>query len=426
MKTLYLCYFGLREPLVQTQVLPYLRQLVGDGIEVSLLTFEPEMKRNWSRAQIESERSRLAGEGLDWHCLPYHKRPSLPATMYDVARGVLLAARLVRRERVEVLHARGHVPALMGAIVKRLVGGRLIFDIRGFMPEEYTDAGVWPENGYLYRGAKRVERYLMASSDAFVVLTEKAREILFPGCEATDRQGRPIEVIPCCVDAFRFRAAEDASRDELRRELKLTSRRVIVYVGSFGGWYMTDEMTQFLKRAHEQDPRTFALILTQSPPEPVRERLRGLGLKDEDFFVGKIAAADVPRYLKASDVSISFIKACYSKLSSSPTKIAEYLTSGLPVVCNTGVGDLDELMNTDRVGVVIHDFTRAAYAQALAELDKLCQDPTLSARCRASATERFNLETVGGYKYRRLYRRLLGENEYSAGQPEGECSPSRP
>jgi len=409
-KTLYLCYFGLREPLVQTQVLPYLRELVGDGIEVSLLTFEPEIKRNWSRAQIEAEQSRLAAEGLSWYCLPYHKRPSLPATLYDVARGALLAARLVRREGVQVLHARGHVPALMAALVKAMVGGRMIFDIRGFMPEEYTDAGVWPENGRLYRGVKRVEGYLMASSDAFVVLTEKARQILFPGFEKSDPQGRPIEVIPCCVDPARFRAAGEISRDELRDELKLAGRRVIVYVGSFGGWYMTDEMTQFLALARERDPRTFALILTQSPPEPVRERLRGLGLKDDDFFVGKVETADVPRYLKAADASISFIKACYSKLSSSPTKIAEYLASGLPVVCNTGVGDLDELLNTDRVGVVINEFTREAYVAALSELDQLSKDPTLNARCHTSASERFNMETVGGFRYRRLYRRLLGEN----------------
>jgi glycosyltransferase involved in cell wall biosynthesis len=408
-RTLYLCYFGLREPLVQTQVLPYLRQLAWGGIDVSLLTFEPEMKRNWSRAQIEEEQARLAGEGLDWHCLPYHKRPSLPATLYDVARGAWVAARLSRRKGVRIFHARGHVPALMGALAKRIAGGRMVFDIRGFMPEEYTDAGVWPENGRLYRGVKRVERYLMASSDAFVVLTEKARQILFPGQESSDSQGRPIEVIPCCVDPARFRAAEGLSRDQLRDELNLTGRRVIVYVGSFGGWYMTDEMTQFLSVAYEHDPRTFALILTQSSPEPVRERLRALGLKDDDFFVGKVAAAEVPRYLKAADASISFIKACYSKLSSSPTKIAEYLASGLPVVCNTGVGDLDELLTTDRVGVVIREFRREAYTAALTELDRLCEDPTLNARCRASAVERFNMETVGGFRYRRLYRRLLGE-----------------
>ena len=39
MKSLYLCYFGLREPLVQTQVLPYLRGVSASGVEVTLLTF---------------------------------------------------------------------------------------------------------------------------------------------------------------------------------------------------------------------------------------------------------------------------------------------------------------------------------------------------------------------------------------------------
>ena len=41
-RSLHICYFGLREPLVQTQVLPYLRELAGSGVAMSLLTFERE------------------------------------------------------------------------------------------------------------------------------------------------------------------------------------------------------------------------------------------------------------------------------------------------------------------------------------------------------------------------------------------------
>lgn len=405
--TLYLCYFGLREPLVQTQVLPYLRQLVRDGVSVNLLTFEPALKRNWSPEQIEAEQSRLAAEGLHWHCLPYHKRPSLLATLYDVLLGARLAAQLIRTKGINVLHARGHVPALMGALAKSWVGGRLIFDIRGFMPEEYTDAGIWPRNGYLYRGVKRVERYLMKSADAFVVLTEKARQILFPNCTTTDAQGRPIEVIPCCIDPSRFREADLSSRDEIRRELNLTGRRVIVYVGSFGGWYLTDEMTRFMAFAHQQEPTTFSLILTQSPTASVENRLLSLGIEREKFFVGRVSPAEVPRYLKAADFSISFIRACYSKLSSSPTKIAEYLVSGLPILCNEGIGDLDELIARDRVGVIVRDFTPTHFAEALADLAALEKEQRLRNRCQAIANERFNLYTVGGMRYRRLYHRLM-------------------
>ena len=117
-KTLYLCYFGLREPLVQTQVLPYLRELQKDGIKVSILTFEPNFKTDWTAEEIETEREKLAAENINWFCLPYHKRPSAPAALYDVLCGARFALKLIRREQIDVLHARVHTPAMMGAIAK--------------------------------------------------------------------------------------------------------------------------------------------------------------------------------------------------------------------------------------------------------------------------------------------------------------------
>lgn len=416
MHTLYLCYFGLREPLVQTQVLPYLRELRRAGIDVSLLTFEPNGRQAWSSSEEQDWQSRLKSDGIQWLNLPYHKRPSALVTPYDILRGAWLAARLSRRQKIDVLHARGHIPAVMGALAKRISGNRLLFDIRGFLPEEYTDAGVWRAGGYLFRTMKRVERYLFSASDAFVVLTERAREILFSGRTDSDVQGRPIEVIPCCVDEARFSAAEEISRAEARLKLNVEGRLVFVYVGSFGGWYMTEEMTRFLAQAHQQDPAAYSMILTQSPPKEVVQRLRELGLDDQDFFVGKVKPEDVPHYLRAADAAISFIKPCYSKLSSSPTKIAEYLASGLPVICNAGIGDLDELIETDRVGVVISQFDSEAYGRALQELEALRQDESLADRCRASARKRFSLKDVGGERYRRLYRRIF-DSEQIAKEP---------
>ena len=409
-RTLYVCYFGLREPLVQTQVLPYLRQLKSEKIQVSLLTFEPRLDQSWTAAEIAEQRAALKGEGISWHYLKYHKWPSLPATIYDMAVGAWAIMRIMRSEGATVLHARNHVPAVMAAVAKKLRGGQLVFDIRGFMPEEYTDAGVWPENGYLYRGLKRVERYLLRVSDGFVLLTEKARELVFPGSSDTDKLGRPIEVIPCCVDFERFASVENISRDTLRAELNLTGRRVIVYVGSFGGWYMTDEMTDFLALAHKQDPATFSLILTQSPRQTVIDRMSGKGIGPNDFSVAQVKPNEVPRYLRAADIAISFIKPCYSKQSSSPTKIAEYLASGLPVICNSGVGDLDKLIEDNDAGALLREFTSEAYLPALKATDLMRADKATPARLRAVARKEFDLASVGRTRYRRLYDRLLNRN----------------
>jgi glycosyltransferase involved in cell wall biosynthesis len=413
MRTLYLCYFGLREPLVQTQVLPYLRQLRRSGIDVGLLTFEPNRRASWSRSEARDWCDRLQADGIRWFSLPYHKRPSLPATTYDIAAGGWMAARLVRRHGYDVVHARAHVAAAIGAVARRLTGCRLIFDIRGFNPEEYVDAGVWPENGLNYRLAKRVERRLLAAADGFVVLTEKARDILFPGCSDTDSRGRPVEVIPCCVDLARFEAAAALPREQIRRELGVAGRRVLVYLGALGGFYLTEEMAEFLAAAHRQDASTFSMILTQSNPQLIVESLKRLGVPKDAYLVRRVPHHEVPEYLRAADIGLSFIKPSYSKLASSPTKIAEYLASGLPIICNAGTGDLDVLIEGDRVGVLVRELNAGHYEHALRMVDGLILEGQVSSRCRASASGRFDLESIGGERYCRLYRRLLGSPEHA-------------
>jgi glycosyltransferase involved in cell wall biosynthesis len=405
--TLYLCYFGLREPLVQTQVIPYLEQLTQGEVSVSLLTFEANKDLPWSAAQIGRWREELKSKGIHWYFLRYHKWPSLPATLYDIVAGAWFASALARRNKIDVMHGRSHVGAAIGTLGKQWCGSRLIFDIRGFLPEEYVDAGLWVADGFLYRLTKRVERRLLAAADGFVVLTEQARRALFPGCTDRDSAGRPLEVIPCCVDFDRFRPANAFSKECIREELGIGNRRVICYVGALGGWYLTEQMADFLAVAHYRNPATFSMILTQSPCERVVRHLRAAGLAEKDYLIRQVPPQQVPRYLKAADLGLFFCKSCYSKLSSSPTKVGEYLASGIPVVSSAGIGDLDGIIEGGRVGVVVREFSHAAYRQALGAAERLLQETDISERCRATAHDRFDLRSIGGPRYRRLYQRVV-------------------
>lgn len=398
-RTLYICYFGLREPLVQTQVIPYLREIVKGGITVTLLTFEPELKKRWTDKDIAAARERLQSEGIDWHCLAYHKSPSAIATALDLFNGV----RWIRRniDRFDVLHGRVHVATLMGALARRLSQKKpkLIFDIRGFFPEEYTDAGVWPENGVLYRMAKRVEKWLLRTADGFVVLTEKAREILFAN------ETRPVEVIPCCVD-FEKRFADDkaVSYDEIRKKVGLQGRHVVAHVGALGGLYLTEQIVDFLDAARSVEPSTFGLFLTQTDPSKVISLLERKGFGENDYFACRVDPAEIPAYLSAADVGISFVKATYATQSRSPTKIPEYLAAGLPIIANSGVGDVDKLINENGVGILIDRFDRQAYLDAIRKIKDLGD---IGHRCRETARREFDLKTVGGPRYLRLYKNLL-------------------
>lgn len=405
-RTLYICYFGVREPLVQTQVLPYLREIKKGGFEVSLLTFEPR-RTPAEGAEFGQIREQLAAGGIEWDWLPYHKRPSALATAWDIFRGAFYIWR--RIGRFDVLHGRVHVPTLMGALARKfsLRKPKLLFDIRGFMPEEYTDAGIWPEGGRLYRAAKSVERWLMKKADGFVVLTEKARDILFPESKESgfDKLGRPVEVIPCCVDLEkRFSGDHEKLRQEFREKLGIGERKVIVHIGALGGLYLTKEMAEMLAVFREKDPSIFALFLTQSDPKLIETELQARGFGATDYYVGRARPDEIEGFLCASDIGLSVVKESYATASRSPTKIPEYLACGLPIIANTGVGDVDLLIEGHGVGALISSFEREDYLEAFDKIEGL---GNISSHCRRVAEKEFDLRSVGGVRYRHLYSRLF-------------------
>lgn len=393
---------------MQTQVIPYLLEIRKDGVDVLLITFEPDLNSSWTAEQISDMKKEMAQKGIEWHCLAYHKRLSVLATAYDIFAGTLLIRRLIDQGNVDVLHGRVHVPTLMGAIARKFSRHKpkLLFDVRGFFPEEYTDAGVWTENGFIYRTVKRIEKWLLKEADGFVVLTEKAREILFPESAESgfDKNGRPVEVIPCCVDLEGRFAAHDKRKDNaIVKELRLEDRLVFVHVGALGGLYLSEDIADFLAVARNGDRRTFALFLTQTDPQLITPLLIARGFEGTDFYVGRVSPDDVPDYLRASDAGLSFVKAGFATQSRSPTKIPEYLACGLPIISNRGVGDIESLIEKHRVGVLLNGFHATDYELALKELSSL---GNISANCSAVARLEFDLETVGGAKYQRIYRSL--------------------
>ena len=83
------------------------------------------------------------------------------------------------------------------------------------------------------------------------------------------------------------------------------------------------------------------------------------------------------------------------------------MACGLPIVANRGVGDLDALIEGEKVGVILKGFDEKDYADALDEINALLNKEEIRAHCRQIAEKMFDLEKVGGERYRRLYERLL-------------------
>lgn len=407
-RVLFISYNGMLDPLGQSQVLPYLRVLAGRGVRFTLLSFErAKAFELHGVSQCEQLRDKLKAQGIEWHWLRYHQRPSIPATMYDVMAGYRKAASLVRRNRIEMVHARGHIPATIALWLKRRFGVKMIFDLRGLMAEEYVDANHWREGGVPYRLTKAAERRILTATDGIVTLTERIWPIIR---EWEGLRSRAVhhEVIPCCVDLSLFEFSAD-DRARRRNELGLGDRFTMVYSGSLDGWYLTEQMAEFFASYLKRDRQAHLLWLTTGSHDRVRELMARRNVGTENFSVLAVASSEVPSYLAAADVGLAFIKRCVSKIASSPTKNGEYLACGLPLVINAGVGDSDTLINDWKAGVLIEDFTDEALEKAGREVDTIVCDPAARTHARSVAEKVFDLK-IAGERYAALYQRVLGQD----------------
>jgi glycosyltransferase involved in cell wall biosynthesis len=395
--SLYICYLALSDPLVETQVVAYLEGLADDGHRIHLLTFETGALDHRSKGAIKR---RLAARGITWHSLRYHKRPSLPATIYDTIRGALRAARLIRRHELDVIHARVHVPAAMALIARRFARCGLVFDIRGLMAEEYVDAGRWKAEGWPWRMTKWVEGRAIAAADACVVLTPAARDLLF-GAEPE----KPVEIIPCCAHVERFEAGR-REREASRAAMKLERSTVLAYCGKFGGWYLEREMVRFFAAARKEIEDLHFLVITQDDRAAIDREFEEACVDQGAYTITGVPPERMGAVLAAADLGIAFIAPFPSKVASSPTKVGEYLAAGLPVVATAGIAATDRLLSGDGVGVLVADRTIEAYGTAALRAAELIGDPKTPGRCIQLAREELSLREVGIPRYQALYREI--------------------
>jgi len=338
--------------------------------------------------------------------LPYHEKPSMPATAYDVIVGTRYAQKLARQNKVEMVHARSHIPATIGLRLKRRLGVKLIFDLRGLMAEEYVDAEHWRLNGAPYRATKLMERRILSNADAVVTLTEKIWPII-KDWEGLRNRDVVHEVVPCCADLELFNFKEQ-DRQQRRAELGLQDRRVLVYSGSIGGWYLADRMADLFAEIAGQKSNWHFLWLTAGSADLIRKIMMERNIDSSRYTVRSVASADVPSYLSASDAGVAFYKPTLSRLATSPVKLTEYLACGLPVIINSGIGDSDALVTREGAGALVSDFTKAEYAQAVNIIERLVNQAEHTRKLTRSVAEKlFDVRQVGVQRYGRVYDRLL-------------------
>lgn len=346
---LYISYDGLTDPLGQSQILPYVQGLCEKGYSFHILSFEKPDRFREGQRRIEKA---LDGFDIKWHPHVYHKNPPVLSTVMDMVKMRQEAHKICLRHRIAIVHCRSYLAGLIGMHLKRKLGVKFLFDIRGFWADERLDGGIWSLSHPLYRQIyfffKRKEVEMMKHADHIISLTHSGKEEIVSGKLFQGRsEGIPPEqvtVIPCAVDLELFDPSKikPEAKEALKQQLALDGvRDVVIYLGSLGTWYLIDEMLAYFQRYQEENPSSIFLIVTKDDPEIIWRSANKIGLSETAIKITQAERTEVPLYLSIASFGLFFIKPAYSKKASSAVKMGEMLAMGLPIVTNKGVGDAD-------------------------------------------------------------------------------------
>lgn len=396
----YLSYDGAVDPLGRSQVIPYLKGIAERGCKVDLITFEKKVSMD-DITGFSIMKKTLQASGINWHPLLYHKKLSILATIYDLLRGIRKLRSILKSQPIDIVHARSYIAAMMALAVQPFNNFKFVFDMRGFWPDEKVDGRIMSKNSLLYRIVKSIEKKLFLKADAIVSLTNKGLDAIhnMSYMKGVDKHET---VIPTCVDTSVF---TPAPRERRRRELDIEDRFVAGYLGSLGTHYLFNEMIDLFLVIKRHITDSVFYIITHSDMRWVESKIKERGLNQEDYLVDKSVREDIPDNLSVFDVSIFFYAISFGRKGTCPTKMAESLACGVPFIANSGIGDVDDIINKYNVGVIVSETNNKEYEKAFMKILQLKKDNELSKRCRETAIKAFDLK-FGVNRYIELYERL--------------------
>lgn len=372
---LYITYDGITDPLGQSQILPYLIKLSERGFQITIISLEKHDRFIKNKELINLQ---IKNSHISWKPLHYSNKLPLLSQLFNVQKLKRQALKFAKKNKVEIVHCRSYLPMFAGLKVKEKHSSKLVFDMRGFWADERIEGDIWNTNNFifkqLYNYLKRQEKVFLHKADAIISLTNTAKNEM-------KKWGIPSEkitVIPCCVDTdfFDYHKIDNEKLKALKSSLNLQENDLVIsYLGSIGTWYLTKEMLLFFKNILSKYANAKLLFITQEKESLIIELAECFEIPLTAIVIKSADRNQVPYYISLSNISMFFIKSSFSKRASSPTKLAEILALGVPVIANGNVGDLDAIFSSHQCGILLNDFKEEEFKNVINQIDNLLVIP---------------------------------------------------
>ncbi|MFL5788726.1 MAG: glycosyltransferase, partial [Flavisolibacter sp.] len=308
--------------------------------------------------------------------------------------------RLVRREKIKVIHAFCTPAGSIGYFLSKLTGAELVIDSYEPHAESMVENATWEKSGIAYKVLHHLEKKQTERAGSLIATTQ--------GMKKYAKEKFDVEVVnffvkPACVDLTLFK---NGLRDSnLVSQLMLENKIVCVYAGKLGGIYLKEEVFDFIQCCYEfWGDRFRFLMLTNATDTEINEEIKRVNIPEEIVIKKFVLHDEVPKYLALGDFAINPVKSVPTKRYCTSIKDGEYWAMGLPVVITSNISDDSDIIEESKTGYVLKKLDKEEYNQAINVIDEMLkQDRTvLKNRIRALA-EQYRSFSIAEKIYKTIY-----------------------
>ncbi len=304
-------------------------------------------------------------------------------------------ARVVREQRIRVIHAHHFEGALCALLVKRWLGGvRVIYDAHTTLRHEIFDYTFFKLPRFLKKVACDIlDGGIPRWCDHVVTVSDRLRDYVIG-------QGVPahkVTSVPLGVDLDEFHLA---SRGEARSALGLDHSPIVLYTGNLAEFQGVGQLLQLFPEVRKKVPGA-KLVIVGGDQGELASRIGRLDLPTEAILhLGDLPFPEVKRWLAAADAVALPREECVGF----PLKLVNYMAAGKAVVAFSGSGG--EALIHDKNGWLVDGHDYAGFANGLIAC---LSDPSMAARLGSEAknSAREYSEQALDQRVARLYRHLV-------------------
>lgn len=247
-----------------------------------------------------------------------------------------------KNNKIDIMLCENLDSSYIGYLIREMYNIPYVMDYHGAVPEEAEFFGECKRGDSYYNYLKYIEKMALINAKSIVVVSNAFQKYI---TSSFDIQKDNVFVVPCCVEHAENKF-NIISRNAIRKELNVEDRKILIYAGSVTKYQCIDEMISIFHTLHSYDDAWYFVFLSAYPQlDLLKEKFKMNNVSGNDYCILSVKHDKVNDYYSCADVGIIIRHDHILNRVASPTKIPEYLSSGLYLLGTDNIGDIKDVLS---------------------------------------------------------------------------------